>query len=196
MQTKPVFEFLPALETNFRCKKKTNYQNARREQERNHEVKHLESSGSSARAFGVRSEFLKIFSKMFDEHWGGNDAMRRLIKIISVILIMFMILSVCIYRLRLGGPLISSHRAASVKGDLKIAEGAISSVDAANNVLLLSDGSSMVEFVFNDKTIFRSNNHIVQPAAISSGAKATVRYRKRGDRNLAQEILIASPNPY
>jgi hypothetical protein len=125
----------------------------------------------------------------------SNDAMRRLVKIISIILMVFVILSVCVYRMRLNSSLLSPQHVSSApgtKGDLKIAQGAIIAVDASNNVLLLSDGSHRFAFTLSDKTIFRSNDHMVQPTAISSGAKATVRYTQRGNSNLAQEILITS----
>lgn len=122
--------------------------------------------------------------------------MKRLVKIISVILLVFIILSICVYRLRLNKTMVSRHRAkeaTELTNDLITAEGDINSVDAVNNTLLLNDGSQTFAFSFNNRTVFRNANSVVQPAAISSGTRARVRYRKKGDRNLAQEIMVTSP---
>jgi len=120
--------------------------------------------------------------------------MKRLVKIISIILLVFIILSICIYRLRLNRTMTAYHRAKAateLTNDLT-AEGDINSVDAVNNTLLLSDGRQVFAFSFNNRTVFRNADRIVQPATISSGTRARVRYRKKGDRNLAQEILVTS----
>lgn len=124
--------------------------------------------------------------------------MNKLSRIISTILIVFALLSLVIYRMRLGDvrrrqPVDTSR---AITSEIKMIEGQICDVDTGSNTLILIDGSQQVTFDFDGRTAIVESGRAVQPASIPRGASATVKYTQKAGKNWARkiELLAAAPS--
>ena len=120
--------------------------------------------------------------------------MKRLIEIIILIIIAFILSSLWLYRHRLEPPSGQDRQYSSV--DLATAEGEISMLDTWNRTMILTDGSNSLTISLDDKTAISESGHPIRLTAISSGAKAKVRYRKKSGRYWAVQIELLPHNSY
>ena len=124
--------------------------------------------------------------------------MNKLSRIISAILIVFVLSSLFLYRMRLidghGRLALDSSRA--IKSEIKMIEGQICDVDTGSNTFTLIEGSREVAFDFDGRTAIVESGRPVQPASIPRGASATVKYTQRAGKNWARkiELLAAAPS--
>src|ERR1051325_7918454 len=110
-------------------------------------------------------------------------AMKKLINVIGIIMIVFVLASLCLYRLQIG------HTIAARQGqagqvpppEIKTTEGQISLIDTGSKTLILTNGNQLVPFAFDDRTAVSLSGHFVQPTTITSGLTARVRYVSRGN---------------
>jgi hypothetical protein len=124
---------------------------------------------------------------------------KRLIEIISLIIIAFILSSLWLYRHRLGQATLPSPSAQDSRDaniDLGMAEGEISTFDTDNRTLILTDGNNSLTVSLDDKTTIFESGHPIRFTAISSGAKAKVRYRKKSGRYWAVQIELLPGNSY
>lgn len=125
--------------------------------------------------------------------------MKRLIEIISLIIIAFILSSLWLYRHRLGQatfeqPSVQDRQETSI--DLATAEGEISRFDTGNRTMILTDGNNSLTISLDDKTAISESGHPIRFTAISSGAKAKVSYRKKSGRYWAVQIELLPGNSY
>lgn len=123
--------------------------------------------------------------------------MNKLSRIISVILIVFALSSLVIYRLRLGGAHLRqpADTSRAMKSEIKMIEGQICDVDTGSNTLTLIEGSREVAFDFDGRTAIVESGHAVQPAAIPRGASVKVKYTQRAGKNWARKIELLAAVP-
>jgi hypothetical protein len=115
--------------------------------------------------------------------------MKKLIKVISVIMAVFLLASLGLYRMQFQGRTEPSTTLAT-----KLAQGQISEIDNDAKTLLLMNDRQLMRFSFDDKTAISVAGHFVQPMSIPSGTRVTVKYWSAGDRNWAREILLMPPS--
>jgi hypothetical protein len=131
--------------------------------------------------------------------WQSHGDMNKTAKIVFLILAMFALTSLAIYRLRVGGAKPSAHQpesARTIRAATKTVEGQIDSIDADAGTITLNDGIEIVTLAFDERTEIVESGRIVEPHSITSGTSATVNYTQRRGRNLARKIeLIASAPP-
>lgn len=124
--------------------------------------------------------------------------MSKLVRILSVILIAFALSSLLVYRLRLGSTLRPPRQTQSTPGlveETKIVEGQIQTVDAGSKTLtLINDGEEMM-LAFDERTAILESGRPVQPASITSGTPATVKYTQRGGKRWARKIELVPAEP-
>ena len=125
--------------------------------------------------------------------------MKRLIEIICLIIIAFILSSLWLYRHRLGQatlqqPSDQDRQYSAI--DLVTAEGEISTLDTGNKTMILTDGNNSLTISLDDKTAISESGHPIRFTAISSGAKAKVRYRKKSGRYWAVQIELLPGNSY
>ena len=124
--------------------------------------------------------------------------MSKLVRILSVILIAFALSSLLVYRLRLGSTLRPPRQTQSTPGlveETKIVEGQIQTVDADSKTLtLINDGEEMM-LAFDERTAILESGRPVQPASITSGTPATVKYTQRGGKRWARKIELVPAEP-
>jgi hypothetical protein len=121
--------------------------------------------------------------------------LRKLSKVIIIIMIAFILLSFCVYRLRLNRVLHTRTRSSTGQGadeKLKVAQGQISTVDLAARTFVLTDGNQSLIIFFDDSTSVSEPDHALRPDDVTAGVRATVKYRKAGGKNWAKTVLIAS----
>ena len=105
--------------------------------------------------------------------------MNKLGRIISIILIGFVLSSLVIYRMRLG----DGHRrqpadtSRAIKSEIKMI------------------GGQQVTFDFDGRTEIVESGRAVQPASIPRGASATVKYTQRAGKNWARKIELLAAVP-
>jgi hypothetical protein len=125
-----------------------------------------------------------------------NAAMKKLIKIISVIMTLFILASLCLYRIQFHRANTQNQRPVETitPFETKLVQGQISEIDNdAKTILLLNDNQS-ISLSFDDKTMISAAGHFVQPITIPSGTRVTVKYWSKGNRNWAKEIFLM-PTP-
>jgi hypothetical protein len=125
--------------------------------------------------------------------------MSRLVKIIIIIIAAFILLSLCLYKLQLGRNHGAPHEGKGATFEattVEEAEGEVGAVDEESRTLTLINNSRSMAFSFDDKTSVMQAGRLLRPASIKPGARATVKYQKRGRRLLAREIVIVPPSPY
>jgi hypothetical protein len=118
--------------------------------------------------------------------------MKKLIKIISVIMTLFILASLCLYRIQFHRATIQNYgRVENVTPfETKLVEGQISEIDNDAKTILLMNENQSISLSFDDKTTISAAGHFVQPMTIPSGARVTVRYWSKGNRNWAKEIFL------
>jgi hypothetical protein len=120
-------------------------------------------------------------------------AMKKLIKIICIIMVLFVLACLCLYKIQIGRTIAERRGAIEqiAPPEIKTTEGRISLIDTGTKTLILSRDDQMVPFSFDDRTAVSVSGHFVQSATITSGVRVRVRYVSLGNRNWAQEILLA-----
>ena len=83
----------------------------------------------------------------------------------------------------------------SVKAENRTATGKISAVDNTAHTLTLTEKHKTVTFHFEDKTLMTEAGHMVQPSALATGQKVTVRYVAREGKDWVSSLSIHSPKP-
>lgn len=118
--------------------------------------------------------------------------MNKLIKIISTLLLAFVLSSLLLFRARLGDtPALPPKDAQrTLQSDIKTVEGQIGFVDTVTNTLTLIEGSQQVTFIFDARTAIVASGHTVEPNSLQQGASATVKYTQRGGKNWARKIEL------
>ena len=117
---------------------------------------------------------------------------------IGLVLGVFTLLSLCIYRSHVNRTmprLRQPDNGPAARLEIKTAEGEISAIDADGQTLTLTDGTASVVISFDDATAASQSGRLVRPAAIRSGSKATVKYVEKGGRYVARSIAL-EPDPY
>ena len=105
---------------------------------------------------------------------------------------LFILASLCLYRIQFHRATIQNRgRVENVTPfETKLVEGQISEVDNDAKTILLMNDNQSISLSFDDKTTVSAAGHFVQPMRIPSGARATVKYWSKGNRNWAKEILL------
>src|SRR5437667_209629 len=128
----------------------------------------------------------------------GGEVVSKLVRILGVILIAFSLSSLLVYRLRLGSTLRPSRQSQStpmLAEETKVVEGHIQTVDpGARTFTLLKDGEEVM-LAFDERTSILESGRPVQPASITSGTPATVKYTQRGGRKWARKIELVPAEP-
>ena len=121
--------------------------------------------------------------------------MRRLTLIILTLLLAFAAASMVIYRLGPGRNRPRNRIAtATIVPEVKTAEGHVQNVDVGAGTLTLIDGDREAVFTFDERTTIVFAGQTVPPASIETGADATVKYAKRGEKNWARRIELVAAN--
>ena len=124
--------------------------------------------------------------------------MTRLARILSAILIAFALSSLVVYRLRLATTLRGSRQnpsAPRLVEETTIVEGEIQTIDPSSKTFTLVNDSEQVLLAFDDRTSILESGRPVQPASITSGTPATVKYAQRGGKKWARRIELAPAEP-
>ncbi len=124
--------------------------------------------------------------------------MNKLVRILSVILIAFALSSLVVYRLRLSSTLRKSRQSHSVRGlveETTVIEGEIQTVDPGSKTFTLVNEGEEVMLAFDERTSILESGRPVQPASITSGTPATVKYAQRGGKKWARRIELAPAEP-
>jgi hypothetical protein len=122
----------------------------------------------------------------------------KLVRILSVILLAFLLSSVFVYRLRLGGTLRRGRQpqpTPNLVEETKVVEGQIQAFDPGAQTLTLVNDSEEVMLAFDERTAILSSGKPVKPASISSGTPAMVKYTQRGGRKWARKIELTPAEP-
>jgi hypothetical protein len=123
--------------------------------------------------------------------------MSKLLRILVVILVAFTLSSLLVYRLRLGG-LQRNFRSQSSRGiieETRTVEGHIQSIDSASKTLTLMNNGEAVMLAFDERTAIMASGHPVQPATITSGTPAKVKYTQQGSKKWARRIELSRDEP-
>lgn len=124
--------------------------------------------------------------------------MNKLARILTVILIAFALSSLLLYRLRLGSTLRPSRQSQATPNlveETKTVEGQIQAVDPGTRTLTLVNDYEEVMLAFDERTAILESGRPVQPASITSGTPATVKYTQRGAKKWARRIELAPAEP-
>jgi hypothetical protein len=119
--------------------------------------------------------------------------MKKLIKLIGIIMIIFVLASLCLYKIQIGQTIAARQGQVEqlAPPEIRTTEGQISLIDTATKTLILTKDNQMVPFSFDDRTAVSVSGHFVQSTNITSGVTVKVRYVRMGNRSWAQEILLA-----
>jgi hypothetical protein len=74
-------------------------------------------------------------------------------------------------------------------------EGEIQAIDARSKTFTLVNESEQVMLAFDERTSILESGRPVQPASITSGTPATVKYAQRGGKKWARRIELAPAEP-
>ena len=123
--------------------------------------------------------------------------MNKLARILTVILIAFALSSLLVYRLRLGTlrPSRPSGATPNLVEVTKTVEGQIQAVDPGSRTLTLVNDAEEVMLAFDERTAILESGRPIQPASITSGTPATVKYTQRGAKKFARRIELAPAEP-
>ena len=124
--------------------------------------------------------------------------MNKLVRILSVILLAFLLSSLFVYRLRLGSTLRRSRQdqpTPILVEETKVVEGQIQTFDPGAQTFTLVNDSEEVMLAFDERTAILESGKPVKPASISSGTPAMVKYTQRGGRKWARKIELTPAEP-
>lgn len=124
--------------------------------------------------------------------------MTRLARILGAILIAFALSSLVVYRLRLSSTLRGSRQnpsAPRLVEETTTVEGEIQAIDPRSKTFTLVNESEQVMLAFDERTSILESGRPVQPASITSGTPATVKYAQRGGKKWARRIELAPAEP-
>jgi len=124
--------------------------------------------------------------------------MSKLLRILVVILVAFTLSSLLVYRLRLGGSPRNFRLSQSSRGIIEetgTVEGQIQSIDSVSKTLTLVNNGEEVMLAFDERTAIMASGHPVQPATITSGTPAKVKYTQRGGKKWARRIELSPAEP-
>jgi hypothetical protein len=122
----------------------------------------------------------------------------RLARILSAILIAFALSSLVVYRLRLSSTLRGSRQnpsAPRLVEETTTVEGEIQTIDPRSKTFTLVNESEQMMLAFDERTSILESGRPVQPASITSGTPATVKYAQRGGKKWARRIELAPAEP-
>lgn len=120
----------------------------------------------------------------------------KLARIIIIILLTFVLASLVIYRMHTGRTSYSVQKITNTDSPdftLQTTDGRVDSIDMSARKLLVNANGSIVVFNFDGSTDFVQDNHAIAPSSIISGNQAVVRFTRRGKANLAQIVMLSSP---
>ncbi|HEU4387471.1 MAG TPA: hypothetical protein VFV34_06715 [Blastocatellia bacterium] len=120
-------------------------------------------------------------------------AMKKLVRTIVVILIVFVALSVGIYRSQLRRILRPPAQRRNPI-ELRIVSGTISGVDEENKTLVLDEEGESLVIAFDDGTAVTEieSGEAISADSISAGDEATVKYTERGGTRRAGAISVST----
>jgi hypothetical protein len=124
--------------------------------------------------------------------------MSKLLRILVVILVAFTLSSLLVYRLRLGGLQRNFRPSQSSRGiieETKTVEGQIQSIDSDSKTLTLMNNGEEVMLAFDERTAILDSGHAVQPATITTGTPAKIKYTQRGSKKWARRIELSRAEP-
>lgn len=124
--------------------------------------------------------------------------MSKLVRILGVILMAFALSSLVVYRLRLGNTLRAPRQGSTtpiLSEETKTVEGQIQTVDPNAQTFILVNRGEEVMLAFDERTAILDSGHPVQPASITSGTPATVKYTQRGGKKWARKIELIHAEP-
>ena len=108
----------------------------------------------------------------------------------------FAIASILITAFALSGTVLAQQKPAAKKApptkvpQAKIAKGEVSAVDTSARTLTLMERGKAVTFAYDETTKITEDGRTVEPSAITTGAKATVKYTEKDGKNLATSISL------
>jgi hypothetical protein len=117
---------------------------------------------------------------------------------LSVILLAFALSSLIVYRLRLSSSLLPSTQdqpATRLVEETRIIEGEIQAIDEGSRTFTLMNEGEEVMLAFDERTSIIESGRPVQPASITSGTPATVKYAQRGGKKWARRIELVPAEP-
>jgi hypothetical protein len=79
--------------------------------------------------------------------------------------------------------------------ETRIIEGEIQTVDPGSRTFTLRNEGEEVMLAFDERTSILESGRPVQPASITSGTPATVKYTQRGGKKWARRIELAPAEP-
>jgi hypothetical protein len=79
--------------------------------------------------------------------------------------------------------------------ETRIVEGQIQGVDPSAQTLTLVNDGEEVMLAFDERTAILESGRPVQPASITSGTPAMVKYTQRGGKKWARRIELAPAEP-
>jgi len=122
----------------------------------------------------------------------------KLVRNLSVILLAFALSSLIVYRLRLSGSLLPTTQdqpATRLVEETRIIEGEIQAIDEGSRTFTLMNEGEEVMLAFDERTSIIESGRPVQPASITSGTPATVKYAQRGGKKWARRIELVPAEP-
>ena len=124
--------------------------------------------------------------------------MSYLVRVLSSILIAFVLSSLLVYKLRLARSMrqTSDNQPASrlVEETITI-EGEVQAVDPDSRTITLLNEGQEVMLGFDERTSITKSGRPVPPASISSGTPASVKYAQHGGKKLARKIELVPAEP-
>ena len=124
--------------------------------------------------------------------------MKKLVRNLSLILLAFALSSLIVYRLRLSSSLLPSTQdqpATRLVEETRIIEGEIQAIDEGSRTFTLMNEGEEVMLAFDERTSIIESGRPVQPASITSGTPATVKYAQRGGKKWARRIELVPAEP-
>lgn len=123
--------------------------------------------------------------------------MSKLLRILVVILIAFTLSSLLVYRLRLSGLQrnFRPSQSRAILEETRTVEGQIQSIDSAAKTLTLMNNGEEVMLAFDERTAILDSGHAVQPATITTGTPAKIKYTQRGSKKWARRIELSRAEP-
>jgi len=122
----------------------------------------------------------------------------KLVQILGIILIGFALSSFAVYRLRLASSLrirTQNQSATRLAEETRIIDGQIQAIDPGSRTFTLSNDGNEVTLAFDERTSILESGRPVQPASITSGTPATVKYAQRGGKKWARRIELGRAEP-
>lgn len=124
--------------------------------------------------------------------------MSYLFRVLTSILIAFVLSSLLVYRLRLSKTThetMDNRPAGSLIEETRTIEGEVQSVDPDSRTLTLMNEGQEVTVGFDERTSITKSGRPVPPTSISSGTRASVKYAQRAGKKFARRIELDPAQP-